>query len=233
MPPIDNMEKYTIAIVEDNLDLNSQLRDLMHDSGEVEVLFTAYNGRDALDKIAGSHELPEVILMDIEMPGMNGVEATEIITRETGIKVLILTVFDDSEKIFEAIKAGAAGYLLKDSKPQRILQAIEDVLMGGAPMSPQIATKTLQILRGSQNAGTATEIQPGDYNLSEREIELLEHLVHGMSYKSIGEKMFISTGTVRKHVGNIYNKLHIHSKTEAANKAHYYNWFPNNKTAGF
>ena len=226
------MKKYSIAIVEDNLALNSQLQEIMNDSGDVEVLFTAFNGRDAIEKIASAAQLPQVILMDIEMPVMNGVEATYIITRETEIKVLILTVFDDSEKIFEAIQAGAAGYLLKDSKPQRILQAIEDVLMGGAPMSPQIATKTLEILRDYNKSTPSAEVQPEDYNLSERETELLELLVHGMSYKSIGEKMFISTGTVRKHVGNIYNKLHIHSKTEAANKAHFYNWFPKNKVIG-
>lgn len=215
---------FNIAIVEDNELLRQQLCDSISVSGDVNVVFSAANGKEALRKMALCEKLPDVILMDIEMPEMDGVEATRIISKETQVKILILTVFDDSNKIFEAIKAGAAGYLLKDSKPQRILMAIEDVLMGGAPMSPQIATKTLNILRESAGEKQRTP-QPADYNLSDREVDVLELLVQGLSYKQIGESMFISTGTVRKHVENVYHKLHIHSKTAAAHKANQLNWF--------
>jgi DNA-binding NarL/FixJ family response regulator len=212
-----------IAIVDDNATLRQQLQENLLVSGEVNILFTAVNGKDALDKLLTTKVLPQVILMDIEMPEMNGIETTSIITTETDIKVLILTVFDTDEKIFEAIKAGAAGYLLKDSKTSRILQAIDDLLHGGAPMSPHIASKTLEFLRTASN--TPKEKQPQDYDLSEREIDLLRQLVQGLSYQQIADKLFISHGTVRKHIENIYGKLHIHSKVEAVNKVNAHKWF--------
>ena len=191
---------------------------------ELDILFTATNGQDAIHKLEQCAKLPQVVIMDVEMPVMDGIEATAIISAETEIKILILTVFDTDEKIFEAIKAGASGYLLKDSKPHRIVTAIEDIMEGGAPMSPHIASRTLQLLRN-----TATKNQgfpkPSDYNLSERETELLQWLVAGNTYQQIADAMFISHGTVRKHVENIYNKLHIHSKVEAVNKANAYKWF--------
>jgi DNA-binding NarL/FixJ family response regulator len=212
-----------IAIVDDNATLRQQLQENLLVSGEVNILFTAVNGKDALDKLLTTKVLPQVILMDIEMPEMNGIEATSIITTETDIKVLILTVFDTDEKIFEAIKAGAAGYLLKDSKTSRILQAIDDLLHGGAPMSPHIASKTLEFLRTASK--TPKEMQPKDYDLSERETDLLRQLVQGLSYQQIADKLFISHGTVRKHIENIYGKLHIHSKVEAVNKVNAHKWF--------
>ncbi len=212
-----------IAIVDDNATLRQQLQENLLVSGEVNILFTAVNGKDALDKLLTTKVLPQVILMDIEMPEMNGIETTAIITTETDIKVLILTVFDTDEKIFEAIKAGAAGYLLKDSKTSRILQAIDDLLHGGAPMSPHIASKTLEFLRAANN--TPKEMQPQDYDLSERETDLLRQLVQGLSYQQIADKLFISHGTVRKHIENIYGKLHIHSKVEAVNKVNAHKWF--------
>jgi DNA-binding NarL/FixJ family response regulator len=219
------MENNTIniAIVDDNATLRQQLQENLLVSGEVNILFTAVNGKDALDKLLTTKILPQVILMDIEMPEMNGIEATAIITTETDIKVLILTVFDTDEKIFEAIKAGAAGYLLKDSKTSRILQAIDDLLHGGAPMSPHIASKTLEFLRAANH--TPKEKQPQDYDLSERETDLLRQLVQGLSYQQIADKLFISHGTVRKHIENIYSKLHIHSKVEAVNKVNAHKWF--------
>lgn len=216
-------EAINIAIVDDNATLRQQLQENLMVSGEVNILFTAVNGKDALDKLLASKILPQVILMDIEMPEMNGIETTAIITQETDIKVLILTVFDTDEKIFEAIKAGAAGYLLKDSKTSRILQAIDDLLHGGAPMSPHIASKTLEFLRTASNI--PKEMQPQDYDLSERETDLLRQLVQGLSYQQIADKLFISHGTVRKHIENIYGKLHIHSKVEAVNKVNAHKWF--------
>ena len=214
----------TIAIIDDNPELLKQLSENLSVFEEVKILFTATNGAEALKALEQCEKLPQLVLMDIEMPVMNGIEATAIIANETDIKVLILTVFDADEKIFEAIKAGAAGYLLKDSKPHRIVSAIEDIMEGGAPMSPQIASRTLQLLRDSANKNELHP-KPADYKLSERETELLQLLVEGNTYQQIADSIFISHGTVRKHVQNIYGKLHIHSKIEAVNKANKYRWF--------
>jgi len=197
---------------------------------EVQILFSAANGEQALRALEQCEKLPQLMLMDIEMPIMDGIEATAVITNETSIKVLILTVFDTDEKIFEAIKAGAAGYLLKDSKPHRIVTAIEDIMEGGAPMSPHIANRTLQLLREAAIRDEAHPL-PADYKLSERETELLQLLVEGNTYQKIADAMFISHGTVRKHIENIYSKLHIHSKVEAVNKANKYKLFQNGKRA--
>ena len=217
------IKKILVGIVDDNVELMQQLKENIVATGNIEVCLTATDGKEALQQLALIPKMPEVILMDIEMPVMNGIEATSIITKETDIKVLILTTFDNDEKVFEAIKAGAAGYLLKDSKAFRIVTAIEDVLLGGAPMSPQIAFKTLELLRSK-----TLEIykkQPKDYNLSERETEILKQLVQGLSYQQIANTLFISHGTVRKHVENIYDKLHIHSKVEAVITANTHRWF--------
>jgi DNA-binding NarL/FixJ family response regulator len=212
-----------IAIVDDNAGLLLQIEENLSDADNMNVLFTAINGQDLLDKLATAPKLPQVILMDIEMPVMNGIEATAIVTKETDIKVLILTVFDNDEKVFDAIKAGAAGYLLKDSKPYKIVNAIEDIMMGGGPMSPLIAAKTLSLLR--QKTVLDNQPQPSDFKLSERETELLQLLVQGLSYQQIADKLFISHGTVRKHIENIYSKLHINSKVEAVNTANKHKWF--------
>lgn len=214
--------KILVGIVDDNPILSEQLKENLSAADNIEVVFTASNGKEALEILSKKPKLPQVILMDIEMPVMNGVETTTVISKETDIKILILTIFDTDDKVFEAIKAGAAGYLLKDSKPHRIITAIEDVLMGGAPMSPHIASKTLDLLRSKTSS--ATELQPHDYNLSERETEILKMLAKGSSYQQIANELFISHGTVRKHVENIYGKLHINNKAQAANIVHQKKW---------
>lgn len=213
-----------IGIVDDNPVLLEQLRQNLSSFDEVDVVFTASNGEDALRNVEQLAALPDLLVLDIEMPVMDGIETAAVITAETEIKVLMLTVFDTDEKIFEAVKAGASGYLLKDSKPYKIVSAIEDVMQGGAAMSPSIASKTLELLRSS--AQQAHHPTPEDYDLSSREVELLELLVQGFTYQHIADKMCISHGTVRKHVENVYGKLHIHSKVEAVNKANAYKWFP-------
>ena len=217
-------EPVTIGIVDDNTSFLLQLQENLAPYNDVKVLFTAQNGEEALKKLEQCVKLPQVLLMDVDMPVMDGIVTTGIVAENTSIKVLILTVFDTDEKIFEAIKAGAAGYLLKDSKPHRIITAIEDVMSGGAPMSPHIASRTLELLRNtaSQSKGMPT---PDDSKLSDREVQLLQSLVEGNTYQQIADTMFISHGTVRKHVQNIYQKLHIHSKVEAVNKVNKYKWF--------
>jgi DNA-binding NarL/FixJ family response regulator len=156
---------------------------------------------------------PEIILMDIDIPGVNGIEATRKLKKlYPEIFILMLTVYEDEEKIFDAILAGASGYLLKKSSPDRIIEAFHEVKEGGASMSPLIVRKVLNHF---------SEKQPAikEYDLSNQEKKVLECLVRGCSYKLIASECHISMGTVRFHINNIYKKLHINSKSEAVAKA--------------
>lgn len=160
---------------------------------------------------------PDVVLMDIEMPGMNGVEAVKVIKRKfPDITVVMQTVFEDDDKVFNAICSGASGYLLKDTPPSRLMESIKEAYDGGAPMSPSIAKKTLNLFQKFLSPFSETNT---DYHLSQREKEVLEWLVKGYSYKMIATACAISFDTVRTHIRNIYHKLHVASMTEAVAKA--------------
>lgn len=159
-------------------------------------------------------DLPDVILMDIDMPGLNGIEATALIKSHfPDINVLILTSYEDSTKIFDAIQSGATGYLLKKTTPAKIMEAITEVSQGGAPMNANIARKVLEFFSQKKN------IAENEYDLSPREKDVLACLVKGDSYKMIAARCFISMGTVCTHINNIYKKLHVNSKSEAVAKA--------------
>jgi DNA-binding NarL/FixJ family response regulator len=215
-----------IGLVDDNPALLRNISQNLSVFDEITIIFTAINGLDALDKL-NTHS-PDVILMDIEMPAMNGIEATrEIKRRNLQQKIMMLTVLDREDKIFEAIKAGATGYLLKDEKPSRILACIEELMDGGAPMSPVIAMKTLEMLRSQQVVDNKIEIvqTPETFNLSKREIEILEKIAEGLNYNQIAEQLFISAKTARKHIENIYQKLQVHSKLEAVQIAQKNRWY--------
>lgn len=212
--------KISIAIIDDNFQNRRSLAERLKASEDIEVKFTAINGNDFLDfmKSLDPKEYPQVILMDIEMPGLNGIEAVRFGKQlYPDLKFLMLTVFDDDDKIFEAIKAGASGYLLKDEKVAKIIEFVHQIVeLDGAPMSPSIARKAINML---MNAG---EFQDKDSNisslqniLSERETEILKLLVEGNDYRASAEKLFLSTHTVRKHIANIYGKLHVTSKAMA------------------
>lgn len=154
---------------------------------------------------------PDVVLMDIEMPGMSGIEAVRILRDNfPQVKIVMQTVFEDDDKIFQAIQAGASGYILKKTSPAKILEAIEEVYQGGAPMTPVIAAKTLQLFRSGVNAPLSKE----EAHLNDRQREVLECIQQGMSYKLIADKLFISIETVRYHVKNIYDILQVHSRFE-------------------
>lgn len=206
-----------LAIVDDNTFLQKTIQDKLAFFDDVSIKFKAMNGLELLEKLEKNHNL-DLILMDIEMPKMNGIEATEIIkNRYPQIKIIMLTVFDNDENIFHSIKAGADGYLLKEINPQELYNAIKETLNGGAIMTPSIALKTLKLFRNP----AAFEDLPNkeEYNLTAREIEVLEQLSKGLKYNTIAENLFLSVGTIRKHVENIYTKLQVHNKLEAIQKA--------------
>ena len=206
-----------LAIVDDNTFLQKTIQDKLAFFDDVSIKFKAMNGVELLEKLEKNHNL-DLILMDIEMPKMNGIEATEIIkNRYPQIKIIMLTVFDNDENIFHSIKAGADGYLLKEINPQELYNAIKETLNGGAIMTPSIALKTLKLFRNP----AAFEDIPNkeEYNLTAREIEVLEQLSKGLKYNTIAENLFLSVGTIRKHVENIYAKLQVHNKLEAIQKA--------------
>lgn len=211
----------SIAIVDDNVQNRLSLSERINFASEIDLLFTAVDGTDFLDKMKrlSASKLPQVVLMDIEMPRLNGIETIRLArTIYPEVKFLILTVFDDDDKIFEAIKAGASGYLLKDEKVPVIIDWIQELIeIGGAPMSPRIARKAMNLLmeHQSKNAAELPDHSPLQDELSNRELEVLKLLVDGFDYKATAEKLFLSTHTVRKHIANIYTKLHISSKAQA------------------
>lgn len=207
-----------IAIVDDNSFLINAIKEKLSFFEDVVFKYAANNGKEMLQKLEQDKNL-DIILMDIEMPIMNGIDATlEIKQRYPQIKIIMLTVFDNDENIFNAIKAGADGYLLKDVDPNSLYQGIQETLSGGAAMTPSIAMKTLKLLRNpfqsEENTNETEEIK-----LSTREIDVLEQLSKGLSYTIIAENLFLSPSTVRKHIENIYSKLQVHSKLEAIQKA--------------
>ncbi|MFZ1517860.1 MAG: response regulator transcription factor [Ignavibacteriaceae bacterium] len=210
--------KINIAIAEDNDFLaTSLLEKFSMFSDKFVIKYRAKNGKEIYDYISKYSDI-QVILMDIEMPMMDGIRATESICAiNSNVKIIILTVFDDDDKIFNAIKAGASGYLLKDESIKKIIDGINNVLEGGAPMSASIASKTLQLLRKTEKIEEI--ISDEEFNLSKREIEILENLKLGLDYLQTAEKLFISPFTVRKHIENIYKKLQVNNKMKAVQKA--------------
>ena len=206
-----------LAIVDDNTFLQRAIQDKLDFFDDIDLKFKANHGEDLLEKLEKNHNL-DIILMDIEMPKMNGIEATEIVKNKyPQIKIIMLTVFDNDENIFKSIKAGADGYLLKEVNPEELHNAIIETLNGGAIMTPSIALKTLKLFRNPE-VFENVPIQE-EYNLTPREIEVLEQLSKGLKYTAIAENLFLSSGTIRKHVENIYSKLQVHNKLEAIQKA--------------
>lgn len=201
-----------VFIYDDNASRRESLGMLLESYPEISVTGNFPNCLRMVEQITELH--PDVILMDIQMPGISGIEAVKQINKLfPNIKIIMQTVFEDEEKIFDALRFGAGGYLLKKDNPEKIVGAIEDIMNGGAPMTPVIANKVLQFFRADHDN------QTNDYGLSDREKAVLKFLVEGKSYKMIAETMNISYHTVNSHVRKIYDKLQVHSAGEAVNKA--------------
>lgn len=210
-----------IAIVDDKKSLCSTLKEKITRYENYEVLFTAENGKAFLEAMKEARKTiePDVVLMDIDMPVMDGIDAVaEGKLRFPKTKYLMLTIFDEDEKIFNAIKAGADGYLLKDEPIDKIKEAIDNLLNNeGVSMSPSIARKVLNLLSHSEQHFKKSEKKQSEneYNLTGREKDILTLLVDGFEYKEIAQKLGLSPNTIRNHVTKIYTKLHVTSKIQA------------------
>ena len=202
--------KIKVTIFDDNRSVRQGLYQLINGSEGYECVGAFENCLNLLENIETTK--PDVVLMDIQMPGITGIEAVKKIREKyPDLKILMQTIFEDNEKIFQSILAGASGYILKNTSPTRLLDFIKETYEGGAPMSPSVATKVLKFVAQQSPSSQASN----DFNLSDREKEILSCLVKGMSYKMIAAACYISIDTVRGHISNIYKKLHVHSKGEA------------------
>ena len=221
------MSMIRIGIVDDKASNRNIIKDKLDRTGLFSICLSATDGKDFLDKIKKikDAERPEVVLMDLEMPEMDGVAAIAAgSSLYPNIRFVVLTIYDDEDKIFRAIKAGAFGYLLKDESGAQISDMLWQMYESGAgPISPGIAYKILQLVQKNQLTMTgATVAAEKDifFELSEREQEILKLLVNGLRYKEIGAQLFISPNTAKKHVINIYEKLHVNSKAQAIKLAY-------------
>jgi len=207
------MKSIRVAIFDDNTQLRESLFDLV-DASEGFICAGAFpNCENVIQNVKDTK--PDVILMDIEMPVVSGIDAVILIKEKfPGVKILMQTIFEDDDKVFQSICNGAEGYILKNTVPEEILLSLKEIFEGGAPMTPAIATKVLRMFKNNLSAK-----RDESFNLSIREKEILKYLVEGMSYKMIADACFITTETVGGHIKNIYKKLQVHSKGEAVAKA--------------
>jgi DNA-binding NarL/FixJ family response regulator len=200
-----------VAIVEDNEALRKSLENLLNNTEGMKCVLSLNNLLNVVSEVGKA--IPDIILMDIGLPHISGIEGVHTVKSVyPGILVLMFTVFEDDDNIFDAIRAGASGYILKKTPPEEIVESIRDLFHGGAPMSASIARKVILSFQ-SQPKGVKH-----DFNLTVRETEILYSLVDGLSYKKIAEKYFVSISTIRTHICNIYHKLHVNSKSEAVAK---------------
>lgn len=215
-----------VGIAEDQSMLRKRLIEHFRYFDHLEVTVAAASGNELLDRLEAMPEerRPHVVLMDIEMPGYSGIETTALVReRFAGIDVLMFTVFEDDDRIFEAIQAGASGYLLKDEPADVIVDALRELRSGGAPMSALIARKMLGLMRRATMAEVEVAELPhapgSPFDLSDREIEILQQLVLGKTNAEIGRDLYLSPFTVKTHIKNIYRKMHVGSRAEAATLA--------------
>jgi DNA-binding NarL/FixJ family response regulator len=211
--------KIRVAVFDDNEDRRMSLKYLIGMLPDMDFVGKFPDARDAVSKVEQSK--PDVILMDIEMPGVTGIEAvSEIKKAFPNVSILMQTIFDDESMIFDALKAGASGYLLKKGTPEKVIEGVREAYQGGAPMSPAIASKVLSFFRNMPVTAQVKEESTNDnYGLTSRQKQILTELVNGKSYKMIAASMNISYNTVNTHIRHVYEKLHVHSLGEAVAKA--------------
>ncbi|MEP7143294.1 MAG: response regulator transcription factor [Ferruginibacter sp.] len=201
----------TVSIVEDLPEVRSSIERLIKEQPDMLLLSSSSNAEDAMPLIKEAQ--PDVVIMDVNMPGINGIECIIKIKDDCpGTQFMIFTIYEDDEKVFDALSAGASGYLLKKTPFEKILEAIKELYNGGSPMSTQIARKVINHFKGSKT--------PLHESLTKKENEILILLSKGFLYKEIAARLSISVGTVTQHIHNIYEKLHVTNKTEAINKVY-------------
>ena len=200
-----------VGIVEDNKTLRDGFETLLNRTPGFQCVCTSATVAEALKKIPKA--LPDVVLMDIQLPDATGVECTAKLKEQLpGLHIVIVTVYEDSERIFQALRAGACGYLLKRARPETIIAAIREAQEGGVPMTPEIARKVIGQFRNQTAAAAEVE------SLTDREREVLELVMHGHNNKAIADRLGVTVAAVKWHLQHIYGKLHVHSRTEAALK---------------
>ncbi len=202
----------SICIVEDLDEVREGLKQFISLNTEFNVLDTFSTAEEALNEIPRLQ--PQIVIMDISLPGMNGIECIrQVKDKSPSTQFMMFTVYENDEKVFEALKAGASGYLLKNTGLVQMIEALKELHNGGSPMSANIARKLVTVFRDKEKETASLEV------LSKRENEVLQLLSKGLLYKEISEQLSISTGTVRQHIHRIYEKLHVQNRTEALNKA--------------
>ncbi len=205
-------KKINVWLIEDNYHFRRTVQSLINKQNRMDCSKTFESCEDGLNYLSKNYP-PEIILLDINLPGINGIQGIEKIKELSNTtQIIILSVYDDNERIFNALCSGASGYLLKDSSPEKIIDAIEEAVAGGAPMSLQIAHKVLEIF---------SQLKPkkSSYGLTEREKEILKLAITGLTKQQIADKLFISFHTVNNHLKNIYSKLHVNTRSGAVSKA--------------
>ena len=201
----------SVAVIEDDSRLREQLVEILGTAQDIRCVGAYSSAEEALERIPG--RVPDVVLMDIKLPGMSGIECVSRLKRVTpNVQIIMVTIFEDSERIFRALKAGASGYLVKSGPPGQLLEAIRDVFAGGSPMTSHIARKVVQHFHLLAQSSQESE------NLSPREEQVLELLASGFIYKEIADKLNIGAETVRTYVKNICHKMHVRSRIEAVAK---------------
>jgi DNA-binding NarL/FixJ family response regulator len=213
MPPVQLILVFMpirVSIVEDLAEIREGLVDLVRSDRELSMIGSFEDAESAVQKLPDLQA--DIVVMDINLPGMSGIDCIKIVKEKCpGTQFMMFTVYENDDKVLQAMQAGATGYLLKRTKPDQILEGIKELNQGGSPMSSNIARKLLTIFLHKKKAAKKDV-------LSDRENEVLQLLADGLLYKEIAERLYIGHGTVRQHLHNIYEKLHVHNRTEAVNK---------------
>jgi DNA-binding NarL/FixJ family response regulator len=200
-----------VAIVEDNQILRKSMEQLFAQTEDIRCVASIKSLLNVVSVFQKA--MPDIVIMDIGLPDISGIEGVRTLKNNfDNIQIVMFTVFEDDDKIFEAIREGASGYLLKKTRPHEIIEAIRDLHQGGSPMSPLVARKVVQFFQ------SGSPLKEEDFQLTSREKEILFALVDGLSYKKIADKYYLSVHTIRKHISSIYEKLHVHSKSQAVAK---------------